>query len=239
MLEVDLHSHTLFSQCGIHTVIEMLTYAKSIGLKALAITDHGPSLEDCRLNSPFFLRLKDPVPGIKLIKGAELNIINDDGKTDLPMRYLPYMDIVLAGLHQNIEKNLNKKKYTDLLINSMKNNKFIDIITHPNNPDYLPDLKLVVEACKEYDKVIEINNSKTELDRVENHITMELIGLCKDYKCHVAVNSDAHALHEIGQNKAVMPLLKQSEFPESLIINRNFETAVNYIEKRKIFKKAT
>ena len=41
MLEVDFHSHSLFSGCGLHTIIEMLTYAKTVGLKALAITDHG------------------------------------------------------------------------------------------------------------------------------------------------------------------------------------------------------
>ncbi|MBN2546931.1 MAG: PHP domain-containing protein [Spirochaetes bacterium] len=237
MLEVDLHSHTLFSQCGIHTVIEMLTYAKSIGLKALAVTDHGPAMKGCRLNSPFFLRLNNPVPGIMLIKGAELNIINDQGKTDCPMRYLPFMDIVLAGLHQNIKKGLNKKKYTNMLINAIIKNNFIDIITHPNNPDYLPDMKLVIEACKEHDKVIEINNSKTDLEKVDNNITLELINLCKEYECNVAVNSDAHALHEIGNNNAVEPLLEQADFPDKLIVNRNLKTAINYIERRKVYKK--
>ena len=44
MLEVDFHSHTFFSKCGLHSIIEMLTEAKNRGLAALAITDHGPVL---------------------------------------------------------------------------------------------------------------------------------------------------------------------------------------------------
>jgi len=55
VLKVDLHSHSLFSNCGLHTVLEMLTAAKNAGLKALAITDHGTALEG-RISSPFFDR---------------------------------------------------------------------------------------------------------------------------------------------------------------------------------------
>ena len=64
MIEVDLHSHTHFSNCGLHSCLEMLEAARAKGMKGLAITDHGLSLGG-RLNSIFFERLKDPVPGIR------------------------------------------------------------------------------------------------------------------------------------------------------------------------------
>ena len=44
MLDVDFHIHSLFSNCGLHTYLELLTKAKELGLKAIAITDHGPRL---------------------------------------------------------------------------------------------------------------------------------------------------------------------------------------------------
>ena len=94
MLEVDFHSHSLFSGCGLHTIIEMLTYAKSIGLKALAITDHGTA-QNGHISSPFFDRLVDPVDGIRLLKGQECNVVNDQGGIDFPVRFLKFTDIVL------------------------------------------------------------------------------------------------------------------------------------------------
>jgi putative hydrolase len=53
MIPVDFHSHSLFSGCGVHTVLEMLTAAKAKGLKGLAITDHGKLVKG-RANSVFF-----------------------------------------------------------------------------------------------------------------------------------------------------------------------------------------
>ena len=41
MLPVDLHVHSLFSNCGLHTILELLSQAKLLGLEAIAITDHG------------------------------------------------------------------------------------------------------------------------------------------------------------------------------------------------------
>ena len=40
-LKADLHSHSLYSNCGMHTVMELLNHARDIGLSVLAITDHG------------------------------------------------------------------------------------------------------------------------------------------------------------------------------------------------------
>ena len=84
--ETDLHSHTLFSPCGLHTIIEILTAAKAAGLKGLAITDHGISVGG-RTNSVFFERLHHPVPGIRLFKGVEANVLGHDGAIDVVDRY--------------------------------------------------------------------------------------------------------------------------------------------------------
>lgn len=103
MLQVDLHSHTLFSRCGLHTILEMLNQARALGLEALAITDHGLTLGG-HLNGPFFDRLQDPVPGVKLLKGVECNVLNDGGHIDLPMQWIQHLDVVLVGLHPNLKE---------------------------------------------------------------------------------------------------------------------------------------
>lgn len=236
-LEVDFHTHSIFSECGVHTVLEMLMHAKKIGLKALAITDHGKALPECRLNSPFFLRLDNPIKGIILIKGAELNVINESGDTDCPSRFLPFMDIVLLGLHHNLKRDLGEDYYTTILINAIKKNKFVDIITHPNNPDYPVDLEKLIRTAKEADVAIEINNSKIEQKKVSEESVYLILELCKKYQCKIAVNSDAHVLNEIGKIDSVLPFLNKTSFPLELIINRNLKTALKFIEERKIFKK--
>ena len=42
--EVDTHSHTIVSGHAYNTMAEMAAEAAAIGLKALAITEHGPML---------------------------------------------------------------------------------------------------------------------------------------------------------------------------------------------------
>ena len=78
MLEADLHAHTFFSNCGIHSHIEMLLCALDKGMKALAITDHGPALSG-RVSSTVFDRMYEPVAGIKFLKGMECNLLEEPG----------------------------------------------------------------------------------------------------------------------------------------------------------------
>jgi putative hydrolase len=232
MIEVDLHSHSLFSHCGLHTFIEMLQRAKELGMKALAITDHGPALKG-RLTSVFFQRLVDPVPGIRLLKGVECNLLDEPGLIDSPVEYLSYMDIVQLGFHPNTPLGLGVKTYTEMLIRAMEKNQYIDIITHPNSQEYEVDFREVIKAALEFDMAIEINNSKRMLGVVSLERTQELIYDCKKLKCPVVISSDAHAIREIGLDDSVRPLLMEAKFPRTLIMNRDSASAFSYLEKRK------
>ena len=232
MIEVDLHAHSSFSRCGLHTFIEMLQRAKELGMKALAITDHGPALKG-RLTSVFFQRLIDPVPGICLLKGVECNLLDEPGLIDCPVEYLSYMDIVLLGFHPNMPLGLEISNYTEMLIMAMEKNPYIDIITHPNSEEYEVNFMEVIKAALDFEMAIEINNSKRMLGVVSLERTRELIHDCKRLKCPVVVSSDAHAIKEIGQDDSVLPLLKEAKFPEELIMNRDSDSAFSYLKKRK------
>ncbi len=235
MLEVDLHTHSLFSLCGIHTIIEMITRAKELGLKAIAITDHGKTLGG-RLSSVFFERLLDPVPGIKLLKGIESNVLDKNGNIDCPVKFLKHMDVVLLGIHPNIQDGHGIRTYTEMIITAIKKNRYIDIITHPNDPFYPIDFKTLAECAKENDVALELNNSKIMLNRVNAEITENMLAACKDAGCLIAVNSDAHTLNEIGLDDSVAPLLKKVCFPEKLIINRNIDSALEFLSRKKQIK---
>jgi putative hydrolase len=237
MLSVDFHSHSLFSGCGLHSIVELLSYAKSVGLSALAITDHGTALGG-HISSPFFDRLQNPVPGIRLLKGQESNVIDERGTIDFPMKFLKYTDILLVGLHPLLKPLPKKADYTDMLITALEKNPYIDIITHPNDEAFPVDYDRLAAAAKRLDMALEFNNSKVLYKRVPMEATEKLIIACKRAECRVAVNSDTHALHEIGLDNSIRPLMDKAGFPKDLVVNETTERAYAFIEERRKVKLA-
>ena len=84
--EADTHSHTLASGHAYSTIKEMAAAAEAKGLKALALTEHAPKMPGtCGL---FYFQNLDVVPrkcgGIRLLMGAEVNIMDETGRIDLP-----------------------------------------------------------------------------------------------------------------------------------------------------------
>lgn len=236
MIPFDLHVHTLFSQCGIHTALEILARADELGMKGVAITDHGPALPDERVNSPFFERFISPYRNVKFLKGMECNLVNAQGKIDLPPRFKPFCDVVLLGLHPNTPAGQGKEAYTAMLIAAIEKNPCVDIITHPNDPNYPVDYKRLAQAAKAAGAALELNNSKILYARAETQSAMELVTVCKNERCPIAVNSDTHAIHELGLDDSVRPIIEALGFPADLIINRDERSTMEFIDSRRVNK---
>lgn len=232
MIEVDLHSHSSFSLCGIHSFMEMLTAAKAKGLKALAITDHGKELGG-KLNSVFYERLINPVEGIQLLKGVECNVLNDKGNIDYPHKFNKFIDIILLGIHPNIEIGRDKKQYTKMLIKSIKKNPYIDIITHPVSREYPLDLEALAKTAFKHDIILELNNSKLHLKRIDEKAIFDFLNICKKTGCKIAINSDAHVIDEIGRDDEARKIIKDCNFPGELIVNNNAKKAFDFLDERK------
>ena len=98
---VDTHSHTIASGHAYSTLSEMARAAARKGLQALAVTEHAPQLEKtCGL---FYFMNYDVIPremnGVRLLMGAELNIMDSDGTVDLPEDVCRGLDIAIASIH--------------------------------------------------------------------------------------------------------------------------------------------
>jgi putative hydrolase len=236
MITVDLHSHSFFSGCGVHSVVELLTRARELGMAGLAVTDHGLALGG-RLNSTFFERLKDPVSGVRLLKGVEANLGAERGSTDFPIEYLRYCDIALIGIHTNTPKGRPAAEYTDLMLATLTAHPFLDVVTHPNSADYPHDYPRLARAVRDLGRAIELNNSKVALGRVVLERTEALIHACIAEACPVVVSSDAHTINEIGCDDAIRPVMAAAHFPEELILNRNAQEAFAFIERRRSLKR--
>ncbi len=237
MIPIDLHSHTLFSTCGVHTVVELLTRARELGLAALAVTDHGPALGG-RLNSVFFERLLDPVPGVTLLKGVEANLGPSPGTTDFPLAYLSFCDVALIGIHTNTPRGRPAGEYTDLLLAALQAQPFLDVVTHANSEDYPLDFPRLARGVKTLGRAIELNNSKVALERVAPQVTARLLEACISEACPVVVTSDAHTLDEIGCDDAIRAVMAAAGFPEELVLNRTAESALAFLERRRASKTA-
>ena len=83
---LDVHTHTTASGHAYSTMSEVISAAKSKNLELVGIADHAPLMPGS-CHDFYFLNLK-AVPrdafGINLVLGAELNIIDYSGSTDLP-----------------------------------------------------------------------------------------------------------------------------------------------------------
>jgi putative hydrolase len=232
MLEVDFHTHTFYSNCGIHTHLELLAEANRRGIKVMAITDHGPAIHG-RVNSVFYDRFHNPFPAVKLLKGMESNLTEALGAIDVPRNLLKWMDVVLLGIHPNTGANLGKEEYTRRLCAAMKANPFVDIITHPNDPNFPVDFNKVAACAASFGMALELNNSKTLLKRTSHEITCALVKACVTEGCQIAIASDTHAITELGRNEAVLPYLSEFSVPENLVVTRNAEAALRFIEDRR------
>lgn len=210
----------------------MLTRAVSLGMKGLAITDHGPELGG-RLCSPFFERLHDPVPGIRLLKGVEANLSGVEGAIDMPPHLVPWTDVVLLGLHENVPRGLGAARNTELVVTALRKNPCIDIISHPNDPSYPLDFPRLADEARGHGIALELNNSKTALKRCDDDTTRALIRACKEAGCPMVVSSDAHALGEIGCDDAVLPLLEREKFPAGLVVNADAARAFAFVDERR------
>lgn len=237
MIPVDFHSHSLFSGCGVHTVMELLNEACRLGMKGLAVTDHGRFIGG-KANSVFFERLSaDELPGVRLLKGIEANADPKTHLTDVNPKFLPMMDVVLLGLHDNVPADLAREDYTALMIRTLEKNPFVDIVTHLNSPTFPVDYDLVTEAAVRLGVVVEMNNAKCLLKRTPDEEAEKLIEACLKRECRVAVNSDAHCLHELGRDEEIRTLLARHRYPEELIVNRTAEAAFAFVEERRALKK--
>ncbi len=235
MLTVDLHSHSLFSVCGMFTYMELLTHAKNMGISVLAITDHGKAVGG-KIPGTFWERMQSPIPEVTLLKGIECNVLDDFGAIDLDESKLKWIDIVLLGLHKNLPIKESESVNTNRLVKALEKNRAVDIITHPNDPNFPVDFRVIAQIAREKGVALELNNSKILYGRTTVKHTQTMLEIFAREGVLLAVNSDTHAIHELGRDSEVRPIIEAVGYPDDLIINRSKESAISFIENRRINK---
>lgn len=226
-IRLDVHTHTVMSGHAYSSLQEMAREAADRHLDILGITEHAPSLPGaCH---EIYFRNLHVVPrnmyGVRLLLGAELNILNTTGEVDLNDEVYPMLDLRIAGIHKLCWEGGTADENTDAMITAIRN-PWVQIISHPGDGTALLHFEPIVLAAKEAGTLLEINNSslnpvRNKVDAHDNNI--ELLRLCKCYDVPVILGSDAHVSFAIGSYDNIYPLLAETEFPERLIVNTDTE----------------
>ena len=199
----ELHSHTKATD-GRNSLEEMALGARRFGLKYLAVTDHSQylkmvdGLDERRLLAQLeeIDRLNATLKGIRLLKGIEVEIL-EDGGLDLPDRVLQQLDLVIGSVHSRFR--LPVQQQTERILRAM-DHRFFSILGHPsgrliNERDpYEVDMAAVVQKAKERECFLELNANPQRLDLTETHCQ-----IAKEAGVLVAINTDAHSVAEFGQ----------------------------------------
>jgi putative hydrolase len=220
-ITADYHIHSTYSKNrhGKSTIEEIVLRAIELGLKEIAITDHGPShyLYGIKKNKiaeakNIVTSLQKKYPQIKILFGVEANILNFNGDIDLNDDLKKFCDIILCGYHlgvlyssisdfrdfylMNFIGNLNNKlkeriieKNTEAIVNALNKNR-IDILTHPGDKIAV-NIDKIAAAAEKRNTLLEISNS-------HGHLNANEIMIAAKYNVKFVINSDSHIKDNIG-----------------------------------------
>jgi DNA polymerase (family 10) len=201
----ELHAHTTSSD-GVDTIEDMAEAARARGLGYIGISDHSQSLKIARGLSISRLRnqlrfidtLNGRAQGIRILKGAEVDIL-EDGSLDYPDDVLEELDYTICSIHSRF--GLGREQQTTRIQRAMDNRHF-NILGHATGrlllkrPGYEIDIDRVIEHARVNKCFFEVNASPDRLDLSAEHAR-----LAREAGVKVAVTTDAHSTRELGYLK--------------------------------------
>ena len=233
----DLHTHTIASGHAYSTLVENISSARKKRLQVLGASEHAPAMDDAPKET-YFRKLKvvDKEWGtLKVLHGAELNILNGYGDVDLTNESLCELDYTVASLHSPIFPTGRRSLCTDASI-AVMSNPHVYIIGHPDD-DHMPlDYKALTLAAKHNHVALEVNNSSLcpgsfRVGAANNYYSM--LKLAKNLEVPIIVSSDSHICYDIGNFTRALDLLDELEFPEELVVNSSLKRLTDFGKHRK------
>lgn len=239
-IQLDLHTHTIYSGHAFSTIGENVAEAARKGLEAIAMTDHfSPFLTPRRADGSPDMgpmmnleALPKTINGVRVLSGVEIDIVDFEGHlafcdtlpdkhgVSVGERLLRTRDIVIASIHMFPGfRDGSFTQNTDLYI-SVLQNPYVDIIGHPCRPGLPFDHAAVAKAAKEAGKALEINNHSFDVPESTDNCRALAIK-CAEEGTHIVVSSDAHSAWFVGEFGKVAKMLEEIHFPQELIANES------------------
>ena len=201
-LKGDLHLHTRATD-GRNSLEEMALAAKKHGLKYIAVTEHSDRLKVAGgLDPPRLMqqideieRLNDQLKGIRILKGLEVEIL-EDGTLDLPDAVLARLDLVVGTVHSYFKMPLEKQ--TERILRAM-DHRYFSMLAHPTGrliderEPYQVDMTRIIHKARDRGCFLELNSNPRRLDLYDIY--------CQAARAEgvlVSINSDAHSINDFN-----------------------------------------
>ncbi|MHB1126895.1 MAG: PHP domain-containing protein [Bacillota bacterium] len=236
----DYHMHSKYSD-GRSTIGEMMAAAQAKGLEEIAITDHGPrnigvgvaGLETYHRIKEELQELNRASEGLKVLAGAEADVIGLDGEIDVPEKIYRELDVLLVGLHPyvwpasvvdgiNIVVNNQLKNISSALYRKVVNDNTkalnecmyrhpVTAVTHPGlgMPVNIPE---VARACAQTETAYEVNTG-------HDYQSVEELKIAAREGVQFILSSDAHYTDTVGNLEKGLELLIEAGVPTERIVN--------------------
>ena len=255
-IPIDTHVHTsTFSDHAQCTYGQFWESAAEIGLKGFGVTGHihndvsgKTDAEKFILYNSYFLcqkLIKREKYGVKMYRGAEIDIINKEGDlcgSNIENDFFDYdgtlvdlilskLDYAIASVHSYTMNEdvsaITAKEGTAMYINAMQHPKIL-ILGHIGRGGINYELREVVKAVKELGKTIEINEGDSlkipdEVKKIAEH--------CAETGTMISIGSDSHAFDRFNSGifYSTLAILEEISFPLELIVNRDMESFESFI----------
>ena len=256
-IPIDTHIHSsTFSDHAQCTFGQFWERAAEIGLKGIGVTGHihnditgKTDAERFILYNSYFLcqkYIQREKHGIKLYRGAEIDIINKNGDlcgSNIENDFFDFngtlVDLILSELDYAIASahhytmddgilNITASEGTNMYINAIQHPR-ISILGHIGSGGIPYELSEVAKAVKELGKTIEINEGDSlktpdAVRKIANH--------CAETGILISIGSDSHAFDRFNASifSSTLAILEEISFPLELIVNRDIENFESFIK---------
>ena len=237
MIAIDTHTHSVASgHFTTDTIRDLARAARDAGLRALAVTDHGPAIVNSAKAGYFrsLLLGNRERYGVRLFFGAEVNIMDASGRVDLDAETMRKLDFCIASLHVPCCRPAGIAENTAALTNAMKHPS-VSIIGHPNDEKYPVDLGELVACAAREGVMLELNDTSLTPGNYRGDVREEarrMLELCRREGVSVSLGSDSHGRARVGDVSHCEALLAEVGFPDELVANRALEGFLARLKKK-------
>ncbi len=227
----DTHTHTIASTHAYSTAEEMINAAARRGLYAIALTDHGYAMP----GSPgkWFFESLGAIPpvvnGVRVLKGVEANVMDLQGRLDMPDSVLSDLEWVVASIHGGLVSEKPSFEGSTNAYLELAKNPYVNVIGHSGTADFKYDYEKVIPVFAQNGKLVEINDNTFNSRKSSCQNCVEIAKVCKKTGSPVIVNSDAHFSSRVGACSLALQMLREIDFPEELIINSSVSRFKKYL----------
>ena len=230
LADYHIHSNNCKFKIVKSSIEDIARKANSMGLKEIAITDHGykhffASNKQKLLASRKIIKELNSTLDTNVLLGIEADVLSEDGTLDIDNETLANIDVLIIGYHKMIktdfasyfgrQKNTKEaiSSATDAFVNAIKRYD-VDIVAHPGAGIKL-DLYRLGKTCAEYDVLVEINNRHADFsdDEMKDLIRSG---------CQFVVSSDSYGVNSVGKVDNALELIKKYEIPSDRVVNVEF-----------------